>query len=104
MLTAGKHKAEGIDVQPLTPEAAAAITRRIEAAYNHFVADVAAGRGVTGDAVRAGFGEGRLLAAEDARDAGLVDEIATLEDVAAAQAARHGDAVRRDELAALRGM
>jgi signal peptide peptidase SppA len=101
VLTAGKHKAEGIDVKPLTPEAEQAITRRIEAAYAHFVADVAAGRGVTPAAVREGFGEGRLLAAEDAVAAGLADQIGTLEDVTAAQAGRISDVARRAELAAL---
>ena len=103
ILTAGAYKAEGHDLAPLAPEAEASIRRRIDQAYTHFVTDVAAGRGTTPAVVRAGYGEGRLLSAEDAIEAGLVDRLGTLEEVVAGEANRISDQARRELLATLRG-
>lgn len=103
VIAAGAHKAEGLDVVPLTDEAKAGLQRRVDAAYTHFTRDVAAGRRTTPDAVRAGFGEGRVLAAEDALKAGLVDGIQTLDETVAGFAGVVGDSRRREELAALCG-
>ncbi len=101
VIAAGTHKAEGLDVVPLTDEAKAGLQRRVDAAYGRFVTDVAAGRRTTPEIVRAGYGEGRVLAAEDALRAGLVDGIQTLDETIAGFAGVVGDSRRREELAAL---
>ena len=103
VIAAGAHKSEGLDVVPLTDEAKAGLQRRVDAAYTRFTADVAAGRRTTPDRVRVGFGEGRVLAAEDALAAGLVDSIQTMDETIAGFAGVVGDSRRREELAALCG-
>lgn len=79
LISAGKHKAEGVMGLPLSEEAKTALKARVEAAYGMFVRDVAKGREVTPAAVRDGFGEGRLLMGTAAKAAGLIDHIGTLE-------------------------
>lgn len=81
LLSGGRYKREGHPVEPLTAEARAAMQHRVDQAYARFVRAVAAGRGVPETIVRGGYGQGRLLAAEDARLAGLVDRIETVEAV-----------------------
>jgi signal peptide peptidase SppA len=105
LIAAGKHKAEGNPFQPLTPEARANLQRRVDQCYSRFIAAVAAGRGVSDATVRDGYGQGRLLGAEDALAAGMVDSIGTLDDVigelathagAAASAIRSTQATRQE--------
>lgn len=83
VFAAGKYKAEGVDGGPLSEDARAHVQTLIDGAYNRFVGDVAKGRGVKPADVRSGYGEGRLLNAEQALAAGLIDRIATLEDTLA---------------------
>ena len=66
--------------------------------------DVAAARGVSTDAVRQGFGEGRVLAADDAKTAGLVDGIQGLDLTLAAIGEQLSDQARRSELQRLRSV
>lgn len=80
-ITAGRYKAEGNQDTPLDAEALAALQATVDDFYDLFVADVAAGRGVTEDEVRNGYGEGRVLTAQRAVDAGLADRVGTLEQV-----------------------
>jgi len=79
LISAGKYKTEGNDVEPLGDEARAAMQSRVDDAYDQFIADVAAGRDVAESAVRSGYGEGRLLNAKRARAAGMVDGVQTFE-------------------------
>ncbi|HMJ03126.1 MAG TPA: S49 family peptidase, partial [Conexibacter sp.] len=81
IIKAGKYKTEGDPSVPLTDEARRAIQARADAAYDLFVSDVAAGRGVTPAAVRNGYGQGSVLPAKAAKAEGLVDRIATFEEV-----------------------
>jgi signal peptide peptidase SppA len=83
IFSAGTFKAEGVGGLPLTDEARAHMQTLIDGAYGRFVGDVAKGRGVTPTAVRKGFGEGRVLDADAAKAAGLIDRIATLDDTLA---------------------
>lgn len=80
MIKAGKHKADWNPFEPLPEETRAEIQAAVDGAYDQFVKDVARGRGVTATAVRRGFGEGRALTAVDAKAAGLIDRIGTLEE------------------------
>lgn len=84
IIAAGKHKADGNDIEPLSEGARAGIQGLVDDAYTRFVADVAKGRGVTAKAVRAGYGEGAVLAAGVALEAGLVDKVRSLADTLAA--------------------
>lgn len=79
LISAGKYKVEGNPFEPLTEEAQAFIQARVDEAYSQFVKDVARGRGVTPAAVRGGYGEGRALTAKDAKSAGLIDRIDTMD-------------------------
>lgn len=81
VISAGKYKAEGYG--PLTDEAKAAIQARVDAAYDVMVADIARGRGVNESFVRGGFGEGRVVSAQEGKKLGMVDRIETLEGTVA---------------------
>jgi signal peptide peptidase SppA len=83
LITAGRFKGEGSPFEPLTADARANLQRRVDECYDRFVGAVAAGRGVREDAVRTGFGEGRLVSARDALAAGMVDAIGTLDELLA---------------------
>lgn len=89
LVSAGKFKTEGNEYEPLSDEAKAAIQSQVDVFYGMFTSDVAKGRGVSVDAVRSNFGQGRVVLANDALAAGMVDGIDTLENVvrAAARAA-----------------
>jgi signal peptide peptidase SppA len=75
VVSAGTHKAESLDLVPMTDGSKARLQRRVNQIYAQFVADVAAGRHATHEAVRSGFGQGAILAASDALAARLVDAI-----------------------------
>jgi capsid assembly protease len=77
---AGRYKVEGNFDEPLGDEAREALQREVDDFYALFVDDVAAGRGTTTDAVRTGYGEGRVLTATRAVAEGLADSIGTLND------------------------
>lgn len=79
LISAGKHKVSGHPFAPLDEEELAVIQANVDAAYAQFVSAVARGRGVKASDVRSGFGEGRMLRAEDALAAGLIDRIDTVE-------------------------
>ncbi len=83
LISAGKYKVAGNPFEPLSEEEQAVIRSRVDAAYDRFAADVARGRGVSVNAVKNGFGQGRALIATEARSVGLIDGIATLDAVIA---------------------
>lgn len=74
-------KAEGVAGESLTADAKAYRQAIVDQTYEKFIADVAKHRGVSAAVVKSRFGAGRMLMAEDAKAAGLVDRIATLEQV-----------------------
>lgn len=77
--TAGRFKTEGAYWKPLTDEGKAFLQSRVNEVYGWFVKSVAQDRKVAQSAVRQGFGEGRVLGAQQSVDAGLVDRIGTFE-------------------------
>lgn len=83
IISAGKKKALLNDNEPLSKEAREHIAGRVDSLYDRFVATVARNRGDSEAAVRAGYGEGATLLANEALAAGLVDRVATLDDVVA---------------------
>lgn len=88
IISAGKFKTEGNTFEPLSDEARAAKQELVDAMYGMFVADVAAGRGVSEDAVRNGYGEGRVLDARAAEREGMVDGVQTFEQTLAGMVRR----------------
>jgi HK97 family phage major capsid protein len=83
LVSAGKFKTERSPFEPLSDEAKAAMQEKVDAYYEMFVAAVAEGRGVSVETVRDTFGQGRTVMAAKAADAGMVDAVATYEDVLA---------------------
>lgn len=83
LISAGRYKTEGHPLEPLTDDARAAFQATIDEFYGLFLADVAAGRGVSEQTVRDDYGEGRMLTASQALRAGMVDRVETLEETVA---------------------
>lgn len=100
LIYAGKHKTEGNPFEPLTEEAKEAFQASVDDFYDMFIADVAAGRGVKEAAVREGFGQGRMVLAEQAVSDGMADRVATLEEVIETAASTGSSAGRSSAQAA----
>lgn len=83
LISAGRYKTEGSPFEPLSDEAKAAIQEQVDTYYGMFVQAVAAGRNTSGQAVIDGFGQGRMVTAEDAVKEGMADRVATLSDTVA---------------------
>lgn len=98
LIAAGKYKTEGNEYEPLADEARGHIQSIVDDAYGLFVDAVARGRGVAASAVRAGYGEGRVLPAKRARTAGLVDRVDTLDGTIRRLVTGKGPAMRSAEL------
>lgn len=81
LISAGKFKTEGNPFEPLSIEAREYVQSMVDGYYAMFVSDVARGRGAPIDAVRAGFGQGRMVGASDAVALGMADRVGTLETV-----------------------
>lgn len=80
LIFAGEYKVEGNPFEPLSDEAREAIQADVDAFHEMFLADVAAGRGVTTAVVAEQFGKGRTVLARDAAGRGMADRVATLEE------------------------
>lgn len=78
---AGRYKVEANMDEPLADDARAAMQQDVDDIYAMFVDAVAAGRGVSAKVVRDTYGEGRVMNAARALEAGMVDRIDTLETV-----------------------
>lgn len=83
LISAGKYKVEGNSFEPLSDQARAAMQGQVDDFYGMFTKAVARGRGVAIKAVQNGFGEGRVMTAQDAVKSGLADRVATLDEVLA---------------------
>ncbi len=78
LISAGKFKTEGNPFEPLSDDARAEMQRVVEKFHDMFVDDVAQGRGVSRTKALNDFGQGRLLVADEAKAAGMIDRIATM--------------------------
>ena len=81
VMTAGKFKGEGNQFEPLTDEAKNSIEGRLQDFFVQFTGDVARNRGVARSAVVSGFGQGRVVGADAAVDAGMADRVGTFQAV-----------------------
>lgn len=83
LIKAGEFKYEGSYYEPLSQDALAAIQAKVDEYYDAFVSTVARNRGVTAKVVKSDYGQGRVLSAQAAKAAGMVDRIDTLDGVLA---------------------
>lgn len=74
-------KMEGHPAEPLTDAAKQAMMTRCGQLYDMFTGDVAKYRGCKQQDVKDNYGKGRVLSADDALKCGMIDKIATFEDV-----------------------
>jgi signal peptide peptidase SppA len=107
LISAGKFKTEGNPYGPLDPEARGFMQSRTDDYYAAFTRDVAKGRKVSADQVRAGMGQGRVLGATQAKAEGMIDGVMTLDQVirhvqrSAKPAGRNAAEQQRQQLALL---
>jgi signal peptide peptidase SppA len=80
---AGRYKIEGNENEPLSETARNAWQETVDQFQAMFVTDVALGRGVDEQTVLDDYGEGRVLTAPDALQAGMVDRVEPFEDTLA---------------------
>jgi len=79
LISAGKYKTEGNPYEALTEEARASIQSSVNETYEMFIETVARHRNVKVADVRYGFGEGRVVSAQQAVTLGMADRVETLE-------------------------
>lgn len=82
-ISAGEHKVEGNEAEPLAGDALAFIQDRVSRSYDRFVAAVASGRNTTVANVEKTFGQGRVFFAEELVAKGMADSIGTLDETLA---------------------
>lgn len=81
IIKAGKYKGEGSPYEPLSDEAKVDWQAMIDQYYESFVSAVAKNRGIAASKVKSDFGQGRVFKAQKAKEVGMIDRIATMEQV-----------------------
>lgn len=99
LITSGKYKGEFNPFGPLSDESKAYMQQLVDETHGDFVRAVAEGRKTSQQTVRESFGQGRVFDARRALKAGMVDRIATLDDVVADASARMRARSRRSAAA-----
>jgi len=82
-IVAGKYKRISSQYGPLSESGRASMQDQVDYLYSLFVADVANQRGVSVEQVLSDMADGRIFIGQQAVRAGLVDGVATLDDVIA---------------------
>jgi signal peptide peptidase SppA len=81
VIASEKFKGEGSPYTPLTDEAKEDMQRMIDDFGDSFVGAVARNRGLKVSDVKQNFGQGRVLRATEAKRVGMIDRVATMENV-----------------------
>jgi signal peptide peptidase SppA len=81
VITSGKFKGEGNPFMPLTDEAKDDMQRMVDDFGASFVEAVARNRNTTTSDVKQNFGQGRVFRATEAKKIGMIDRVATMENV-----------------------
>lgn len=81
LVHAGARKTDGNPYEPLSNDVRASLQAEVDKYYSLFLATVAAGRGQRLSATAARATEARTFIGADAKAAGLVDEIATFDEL-----------------------
>ena len=77
----GNLKAAGLPYEDLNDDRRASIQKSIDDIYADFVGAVAKHRNVSGDKVEESFGQGTTFLAAEAKQRGMIDDVATFEEV-----------------------
>lgn len=77
----GENKAAGIFFEPLSESARADMQAMVDEFGEMFEMAVAKGRKIAQDKVHGSFGQGKVFSAKDAKRIGMVDTVATLDEV-----------------------
>ncbi len=93
-MSAGEHKTEGNPYEPLTDEAKQGLQAEVDAVYASFVRDVAMGRGASIATVKADYGKGRVLMANEAKRVGMIDKVRPIGETFAAYGILQADPPR----------
>jgi signal peptide peptidase SppA len=90
-ISAGKYKTEFWPFTPLSEEAQAAAQTTVDDLYQGFLAAIQRGRGsrATKAGIDSNFGNGRMLTAKEAGEAGMIDAVSTMREVFKARADRN---------------
>lgn len=83
VIQAGEFKAHGNQYTPLDEKSQGALQERIDAHYRQFVAAVARHRGITEAQVETDYGQGKVYLPPEAQRRGMVDRVASLEEILA---------------------
>lgn len=83
LISAGRYKTEGNPYEPLTDDARQAVQGQVNDYYDLFTKAVARGRQTDQKTVEAGFGEGRMVLAQQAVKEKMADRVATLDQTLA---------------------
>jgi protease IV len=89
IIKAGAYKDMGSLVRPMTEAERGLFQEMIDSVHTQFITAVAAGRGMNKDQVR-GLADGRIFSGEQAKVAGLVDELGGFEDAIALAQSKAG--------------
>ena len=87
-IASSQFKVEGNPDAPLSTEAAQHMQSLVDASADQFIRDVAAARGIAIKAVQSGFGEGRAFHPAEALARGMIDRIASFDEVRVGKAPR----------------
>jgi capsid assembly protease len=96
LVSAGRYKTEMSPFAPLTAAAKAHLQSEVDTRYGAFTRAVARNRGVDVSTVRNGMGQGRVLNAQSGLAEGMVDGIATFDQVLGKLARRVGQRTTGD--------
>ena len=91
LITAGKRKAMGHPFAELSDEDRAALQGRVDTYYGMMTSQIGKGRGVSSADVRAGFGEGDVVLAQEAVKIGMADRVGTLDSAISRLLGRVGE-------------
>lgn len=81
LISSSKYKTEAHPFGPLDAEARAEIQSKVDAYHAMFISAVARGRGVSEGKVKANFGQGRMVMAQDAVSRGMCDNVQTFQQL-----------------------
>lgn len=81
LITSGEHKAETIGVKPLSDATRAHLQEEADALHETFIDAVRRNRDTTSADVRANYGKGRVLRADQALARGMIDRVMTMEQL-----------------------
>lgn len=91
---AGRYKAEMYGTAPLSEDTREYLQGQVDAFYRKFVDALAGGRRTSAKLVDENYGQGRMMMADDALRAGMIDRVGTAEQALAELARSKGQPVR----------